>query len=225
MYINFHYFSVKTLCIEAGFSEDDAQCIAAYSQFVDDYDVWINYNFKIVPDFAKSLTKKRYFETYDFYTVTTGFVTLPDMGRLLRSKYQRQIVVPFHLIPMKKLNEISSEYSPHYRTAPADLTGTSLIKNLLFDAKDKYIKNKEKCNLIRIGLLLHIFADTYAHQMFSGLHSWENYSYLTKATNELNGGTDVRYKFEPDKYCKYPAIGHTDITFAYNAFSPVAIIA
>lgn len=44
-----------------------------------------------------------------------------------------------------------------------------LICGLLTDAKDKFIHAPQATeNLMRIGILLHIFADTYAHQNFSG---------------------------------------------------------
>jgi hypothetical protein len=38
MDINFHYFAVKTLALHAGFLEFEAQIIAEYSQYVDDYE-------------------------------------------------------------------------------------------------------------------------------------------------------------------------------------------
>ena len=37
MNIDFHYFVIKTLACAAGFSEEDAQTIAYYSQQVDDF--------------------------------------------------------------------------------------------------------------------------------------------------------------------------------------------
>ena len=39
MDINFHYFAVKVLTVNAGFEESDAQLISSYSQFVDDFEV------------------------------------------------------------------------------------------------------------------------------------------------------------------------------------------
>ena len=38
MDITFHYFAVKTLALEAGFPGAEAQRLAAFSQFVDDFD-------------------------------------------------------------------------------------------------------------------------------------------------------------------------------------------
>ena len=55
MDINFHYFAVKTIARFAGFSENEAQRIAGYSQFVDDYNPFLNYTFETIPDFMLRL--------------------------------------------------------------------------------------------------------------------------------------------------------------------------
>ncbi len=43
MNINFHYYLVKAMAVEAGLSEDEAQIVALASQMVDD----------VTPDFFK----------------------------------------------------------------------------------------------------------------------------------------------------------------------------
>lgn len=214
MDLNFHYFAVKTIARDAGFSEDDAQIIAEYSQFIDDYNVWDNYCFLEVPDYAKSLAKKKLW-WYKFYTVTTGFTTLPDTGRLTFKKYQREIVVPFHFIPIRKLKEIPDN-APHseYRTAPADITGDFLIRRLLDGAKEKYMTHPGRYELMRIGMLLHTFADTYAHQNFSGFHGWENFSYLVKVTDNFDQGKDITKDYDPDFYAGIYSVGHANVNHA-----------
>lgn len=225
MDLNFHYFSVKTIARDAGFCEEDAQIIAAYSQFIDDYDIWENYFFLEVPDYAKSLAT-RYANMYSFYTVTTGFTSLFDNIRLSLEKYQKEIVVPFHFIPTKKLKEIRKDAPrSEYRTAPADITGEFLIRHLLDDAKEKYFANPGKYELMRIGMLLHTFADTYAHQNFSGFHGWENFSYLEKVTDNFDGDKDITNSYSPDLYEKIYSVGHANVnhapddTFAYFKMS------
>ena len=201
MDINFHYFAVKTIALFAGFTNDDAQIIAAYSQFVDDYDVWRNYSFEEVPDYAMSLVKKKSGNRYIFYSVTTGFTSLTDTARLSISKYQREIVVPFHFIPVKPLKDFDPGCSrSEYRTAPADITGSFLIKELLDEARNKYRENAGKYELMRIGILLHIFADTYAHQNFSGFWGWENFSYLKRVTDNFQDDKDITKDYSPDFY-------------------------
>ncbi len=40
MNIDFHYYTVKTIAFYAGFSLEEAQDIAFYSQYVDDYNAY-----------------------------------------------------------------------------------------------------------------------------------------------------------------------------------------
>ena len=138
MDINFHYFAIKTIAIEAGFDPDEAQLIASYSQFVDDYSIWGNYKFKRVPEYAMELATNKG-DYYKFYTVTTGFESLADMTRLKFEKYQRDIVVPFHFIPYKNINQIDEKVEGReaYRTTPADHTGDNLMDCLMKSAMQK----------------------------------------------------------------------------------------
>lgn len=141
-----------------------------------------------------------------------------DMARLVINKYQKEVVVPFHFIPIKNINSFSkSEPRSQYRTAQATISGTFLIKDLLDNARKKYIAKKapkgikaEQYNLMPIGLLIHIFADTYAHQNFSGFRGWENYSYLEQVTDNFNKGKDITKEYKV-KYYNLPSIGHTNV--------------
>lgn len=231
MDINFHYFAVKTIAIEAGFGEPEAQLIAEYSQFVDDYTVWENYAFREIPDYAQSLTSWSVLPGYkNFYTVTTGFDNWADMARLVLGKYQREIVVPFHFIPYKKLKDLSGNRE-EYRTSPADITGDSLVANLLRDAKNKCMDparaSEHRYDLMRVGVLLHVFADTYAHDGFSGFHGWENFCYITKL-KRTDSEEDFKDEETPDYYNKIYALGHAeaghapDMTYAYFEYKYAA---
>ncbi|HEX2937316.1 MAG TPA: DUF6765 family protein [Ruminiclostridium sp.] len=211
MDINFHYFAVKTLARKAGFNENDAQVIAQYSQFVDDYNQYENLWLSDVPVFARSLARKLPIGWF-FYTVTTGFDSWDDMARLVIPKYQREITIPYHFIPTQPLN-VQRKTRDEWRTNPARMDTPSLMQSLMLEAQNIYKTNPLKENLIRIGLLLHTFADTYAHQNFSGFHGWENYCWLTRAVNNIDG-SDITASFSPGKYHKIYAIGHTEATHA-----------
>ena len=83
MDINFHYYTVKTLAVKAGYTDDEAQTIANYSQFVDDF---TNYKYMLlssVPDFARHLATKITGSVWLFNPVTTGFESWFDMALLL----------------------------------------------------------------------------------------------------------------------------------------------
>lgn len=213
MNINFHYFTVKTLCRVAGLCEEDAQIIANYSQFVDDYSVWENYKFLEVPEYAMHLVLNQT-SPYEFYTVTTGFTSFIDDARLVIEKYQNEIAVPFHFIPIKKLKNFPSRaQAKEYRTVAANLNNSDLICQLLYDAKNKYMNIHGRYELMRIGLLLHIFADTYAHQLFSGFRKWVNFSYLTKVIDN-RGGRDITSQYDPNFFHVLPSIGHANVNTA-----------
>lgn len=209
MDINFHYFTVKTLALEAGFNDQEAQVIAMYSQFVDDYNIWMNLDIEEVPEYARGLAAAKNGK-YSFYTVTTGFTDTADAIRLSNPKYQREIVVPFHFIPYKKLKDYQK--GEKYRTVPAKPGDGSLIALMLEDARVKYEQNHGRYELMRMGMLLHIFADTYAHQKFSGFHGWENFSYLEEVKDGYDSEKDITKSYNPNNYYKLSSIGHTNIS-------------
>lgn len=53
MDISFHYFAVKTVAFAAGFSEAEAQRIAEFSQFIDDFN-W--YTLRAAKDIQSCIT-------------------------------------------------------------------------------------------------------------------------------------------------------------------------
>ncbi len=218
MDINFHYFAVKAAAASAEFNERDAQRIASYSQFVDDYNKYAYMIFSHIPDFAKHLAfKKAGF--WIFNPATTGFTDWFDMLHLLTDKNQRNIVIPFHFIPHKKtLNrEIDTrvDWRVDWRVVPARLEEPSLITDKLIEARREYRYSDipRNISLMKIGMLLHTFADTYAHQNYSGFRGWENHSKLLAATNNINS-SDVLASYEPQKFYKLISIGHTNVNHA-----------
>lgn len=204
MNINYHYFAVKVLAVRAGFKEEDAQRIAFYSQAVDDYDLCAPMLLEDVPPYARHLAKE-VSGKWMFLPVTTGFSNWFDYARLALESNQRSITIPFHFIPPQKLTAPVSTRK-EYCVIPAKIAVPSLIQDMLLEARDAYLKAPVSANLIRIGMLLHTFADTYAHQNFSGFWGWENNACLTVASDSIN--QDIGRDFEPPKHVKVPPIGH-----------------
>lgn len=205
MNINFHYFAIKVLAIKAGFKEDDAQKIAFYSQAVNDYDIQTPILLESIPSYAQHLSKKRA-DKWLFFPVTTGFGNQFDYARLVLESNQRSITIPFHFIPTQKLTVPVSSRT-EYRVRPGKMSTPSLIQNMMIEARDKYIKSSTPTNLIRIGMLLHTFADTYAHQNFSGFWGWENYAKLTLTVDSSN----AQDNYELPKEIKLPPVGHANL--------------
>ena len=210
MDINFHYFAVKAVAVKSGFPEEEAQLIAFYSQFVDDFTNMKLMDFEAIPEFAQYLATKTS-HGWKFNPVTTGFDSVYEMARLAIEENQKNILAPFHFIPAdKKLNQPVKDRS-EWRVVPGRLDKPSLIQKLLLQAKEQYKENRSSVDLIRIGTLLHIFADTYAHQGFSGSWDWENHAWLTSAVNNIDG-TSVRDSYSPKTVYMLPSIGHTNVS-------------
>ena len=189
MDINFHYFAIKSLAVRAGFSPADAQTMAEYSQFVDDYDRDGTVRVTDVPEFARHLAKKDR-SGWRLYCTTTGFSSFMDMAGLIQRKRQKHICIPFHFIPRQALNA-RVEDDALWRTEPETLGQPTLLRGMLEAAEARYKQNPgARENLIGLAILLHIFADTYAHQRFSGYGGWWNHGGVVK--KECNTGKRLR---------------------------------
>lgn len=186
---NFHYFALKSLAVQAGFSLADAQTLAEYSQFVDDYNRSGSVLFEEVPEFARHLAKKTP-SGWQFSCITTGFSSLIDMAGLIRPSHQRLICIPFHFIPPQALN-VPVPDEAMWRTEPENLQKPTLLRKLLEQAESRYQQAPdERKNLIALAILLHIFADTYAHQRFSGYGGWWNHGSVL--SEECHTGKTLR---------------------------------
>lgn len=229
MDINFHYFAIKTLALRAGFTDEKAQIIAYYSQMVDDFNMYRYLVLDRVPEYIieNKLAKKISANSYLFNTVTTGFISTDDLLRLSTERYQRTITTPFHFITKTPINseflnnkaERSKLRVTPATLKPSNISEKSLIQEMLDDACEKYLSVQSNDNLIKIGILLHIFADTYAHQQFSGFWGWENHSYLVQVKNnvtqevknyeETTNLKNLTRNFQVYYHC--PSIGHTNV--------------
>ncbi len=213
MNINFHYFVIKTIALEAGIPEKTAQQLATYSQMVDDYDIYSSFNVDDVPLYSRHLaTKNKILPGWTFYPITTGFNSWGDMSRLLLEKYQKSITIPFHFITTKPLNLFSANvHREEYRTEPTRLDRESLIQSMLISARKELHELTGNMNIMRVGMLLHIFADTYAHQKFSGFRGWENHSVVEDVRNSFSS-VDITKNYKSAE--KLPSVGHTNVYHA-----------
>lgn len=232
MDICFHYYAVKAIAMVSGFNEDDAQTIAGYSQFVDDFNRYANMKFQgtTIPECLKkelleetskeTLFVKQNKDHWVLNPVSTGFETIVDIAFTSGlARNQKWIVVPFHFIPAKPLNQVPN--GTDYRTQRASIIGVdgdgkptlvsdhSIISELLIKAREDYqkavrelqnpkstqedtLKNWQNRHyaLIWIGALLHTFADTLAHEQFNGFTSDLNKAHVSKV---------IRHYSDPEK--------------------------
>lgn len=221
MDISFHYFAVKSVASAAGYPEEKAQRIAEFSQFIDDYNWYVHFIVNNIPAYVKADDLDIVFNGLlnMINPVTTGFSDWIDLATLVIPRSQRYTVSPFHFIPQDKASCDANDY----RTVPAVLNDGSYISDMLNSLKDE-IQGKtisEADGLMKMGMLFHTFADTYAHQLFTGFNNQSNSVGLLSATDNISG-KDVteQYHFWIEQWTSkiekiigksMPTIGHMAI--------------
>lgn len=157
---DFHYFTLRILAEKAGFSAEESQIIAFASQQVDDATAHkpIKLPINITADYPRF--KNNIFDPV--CTAHKGIQFLQDFKR----DTQMQIYMCFHFLPAE-LYYGQKDFS--YITRPNSNFSQVLIDN----AAKNFINNPDKrlYNLIALGVALHTYADSWAHQGFSGRHN------------------------------------------------------
>jgi len=197
---DFHYSVVKILAVKAGFQEDDAQTIAYASQYVDDATthkpVNITNPLNFILEHPRYDKKKRVFDPICTAHKFFGFVT----GLL--EKVQKEVYVSFHFIPEKNFNEISLPIKDkNYVTKENGTLANELMKKAV-DELINTSSSKRTQKLIKLGISLHSYADTWSHQGFSGIHS--PFNNIKNLESKKDG------KWKSANYGYRPDIGHAE---------------
>jgi hypothetical protein len=165
MNIEFHYYILYILCKEAGLDEQDCITIAYSSQYVDN---------NLVAHTIKGDGIAR--QTI----VTQNYGWWSDW-------FPRNVYIPFHFFPgdtdYPGCRRKDKKTNP-YNCTPGSRRATMLVERALATR-----------NLYRIGIALHTFADSWAHQNFSGL----NEEWNTLSSDGLNAETLI------------PKVGHAEV--------------
>jgi hypothetical protein len=205
MNINYHYHVIKTLALKAEIAPETAEMIAFYSQMIDDFDVTTVFsrsiNIKQVPPeffLQNRLASRNSDGTYTFYPVTTKIGTVTAMVK----STELMTLVPFHFITTRKVKELRRQKKNLFRCVKAsELNGDELINQLLSDVNHVI---KDKRDVINMGIFLHTYADTYAHQGFSGFWGYENYSLIKSTTCNMKRKKKLFFY-------NLPAVGHANV--------------
>ena len=207
---DFHYSVIKILAIKAGFRESEAQKIAYASQYVDDATVYNPVRIFNPPDFifghARFDPEKSEFDPICTAHKLFGFMTGLDRD------VQKKVYVSFHFIPRENLNHIEALKQKHYVTEANGALANSLMVTAVDELKDAD-RSRRAQKLIKLGLTIHSYADTWSHQGFSGIHSPYN------DVNDLQCKSGGRWQSK--SYWYRPDIGHAEV----DDFPDVANIA
>ncbi len=139
MNIEFHYYHIHYLSLCAGFSEEDAFIIAYSSQYIDSNIISYKIN-----------TEKGQYDTL----VTQNYGWWND-------SFPLKVYIPFHFFP-GDIDYPGSKRKDGKSNKMNCTPGSKNVKKLLISA----LKTR---NLYRVGIGLHTYADSWAHQNFSGL--------------------------------------------------------
>jgi hypothetical protein len=166
----FHYWITGIVAHEAGFREDEASIIAYSSEYVDENDVSIT-----VKDRSSSA------KYVNFVSQTMNILQPKDT--LMR------IYPIFHFIPGDP-----AALSARRRDGKMHLFNATPNNQYANDLFGEAFKAPEEVRLYRIGIATHGFADTWAHQNFTGWHD----SFNAMGVNVLPNIGHADAKHHPD---------------------------
>lgn len=147
---DFHFYAIGILARGAGFNPADALVMATASQYVDNATE------------SERIPIQVNGATLQFDPVLTSYKKL-DMLKSIDWSAQKRVWIPFHFIPAQSFDpETNLSYS--YVTRPGSPFAYFLLEQAAAEPLQRY-----KRRLCRLGVALHTFADSWAHQDFSGL--------------------------------------------------------
>ncbi len=194
MEYDFHYYAVAVLARAAGYPPQDALTIAYASQYVD------------------NATESAPFHVGGFLFEPVR--TAHDGLRVYNWAIQKRVYIPFHFLPARMFDPAEPP-DPHFETKPDSPFANAVLDDALTEPDGLF----RSC---RIGVALHAYADTWAHNRFSG------------KKDVLNALSDVRHRvhgewktpfFQNTIHHFMPLVGHTraahDPDLSYRSWSYV----
>lgn len=195
-----HYYAVFAFCRACGFTKDSAHTITYASQFVDDAKINLIF-FKNSSDIKHDIIQNR--------PAFFNMATCHSYFRINTFNYEAMVnnTCAFHFVPGCE----GKTFSQRLRCKEESPVILDILNDIL-----------PEDNLIKLGIALHAYADTFSHQGFSGMLSQVNAIINCEAKTEVFLGifdrmTDIldilRY-FGKDKFETYfdrfmPAYGHS----------------
>jgi hypothetical protein len=146
MNIDFHYGVIYVTSRLAGLDKDHAQIVAHACQYVDDATT------NGLLTFEGGETFERFASAHEMFDYRNGL-----------NAENRVIWVPFHFLPAA----IGDTLEDQAVCRPNSLVAQAMVKRAI----DGYNANNA---LHRLGVTLHVYIDTWAHQGFSGIKSDHN---------------------------------------------------
>ncbi len=209
MNTDFHYCCIKTLAFKAGFTADEAEVIAYASQYTDDATEHKKIRVTGGPVLAAPLYDGAVMDPVcTAHGGSSRFRTLLKWSRFYRKvDVQRKVLMPFHFVPPEA-------HVPEQRFSYVVQATGRIAEELVREACRHFGQgnspDQRLYGLVKLGIALHSYADTFSHQGFSGRHSPKE--------NDITGirvrGSGQRWKAaglpEWFVYHAAPDIGHSE---------------
>ncbi|WZL74135.1 hypothetical protein QBE52_05185 [Clostridiaceae bacterium 35-E11] len=180
---DFHFYTIYTLCRTAGLDTKTSQVIAYASQYTDDAKYGSVLTFQHGGRYRQIMTAHRFL----------------DIGALSKDTFYT-IFVPFHFLP-GMVPKPESFYEKLVCKANSQIAQEMMAEVLSATYKPYFLH--------RLGIGLHTYADTWAHQHFSGVLREEN---NIKDIDDHEEETTLKDYFDEAwmqvKSDLIPAIGH-----------------
>ncbi|RJE48582.1 MULTISPECIES: DUF6765 family protein [unclassified Dehalobacter] len=192
-----HYYALLAFCRSCGFNKESSRKIAYASQYVDDAKI----NLMTIQNPAPEVSVDR----SDNRAVFLNMATCHSYFKIKTFNYEAMInnTCAFHFVPGCK----GENFTKKLRCKEESPVILALLNEALDDN-----------NLIKLGIVLHAYADTFSHQGFSGMLSKVNDINHCGARNEVYLGIPdlILYLFKQlcgEKYDEMfdriiPAYGH-----------------
>lgn len=141
MQMDFHFYTIYALARAAGFKPDDAHIIAYSSQHTDDAKYDHALEFENGGRFQQVLSAHKFLDP-EVFTKATCY----------------RIWVPFHFLP----GNLGTDFYERMLARANSIVAQTMVEDFLRTDLKPY-------SLHRLGIILHVYADTWSHQNFMGI--------------------------------------------------------
>lgn len=167
MNIDFHYGYIYVIARLAGMPEAEAKVVAHACQYIDDSTV------DGILDFEQG-------QSYERFAAAHGMI---DYRNMEISK-DRVVWTPFHFFPAGEGESLEDRAVCRKNSAPA--------RKMVADALAQGVGKDN--SLHRLGVALHVYVDTWAHQGFSGVLSKTNVVHELRSEHHAEGTWEAGLK-------------------------------
>lgn len=179
MQIDFHHAVTYVLARLAGFTHPEAQIVGHSAQYVDD----------------ATGQGPIYFDNRAMYSRIASAHKMMDY-RNFQALANHKVWIPFHFLPSGETRGEAAgseeDFLDRLICRPNSAAAQSMVAACI---RDKH----EPWSLHRLGITMHVYADTWAHQGFVGMDSVRN---VVESICDFSGETDAQMSDYVKKYFK-----------------------